>query len=79
MDVSIAICTWNRAKRLNRTLQQLCSVRVPERLNWELLVVENGCTDETPAIIQSYADRLPIRRLAGACSRCLECAELRPS
>ncbi len=63
MDVSIAICTWNRAKRLNRTLQQLCSVRVPERLDWELLVVENGCTDETAAVIQSYADRLPIRRL----------------
>jgi glucosyl-dolichyl phosphate glucuronosyltransferase len=63
MDLTIAICTWNRATRLDRTLAQLCRVHVPDGLKWELLVVENNCTDETPAVIASYANRLPIRRL----------------
>jgi glucosyl-dolichyl phosphate glucuronosyltransferase len=63
MYVSVAICTWNRAKVLDRTLKQLCRVHVPAGLEWELLVVENNCTDETPAIIRSYEDRLPIARL----------------
>ncbi len=56
------ICTWNRARFLDRTLRQFCRLLVPEGLNWELLIVENNCTDETPAVIQSFADRLPIVR-----------------
>jgi glucosyl-dolichyl phosphate glucuronosyltransferase len=63
MHVSVAICTWNRAKHLNRTLEQLCRIDVPAGLEWELLIVENNCTDETPAIVRSYEDRLPIVRL----------------
>jgi len=56
------ICTWNRARFLDRTLQQCCRLRIPDGLDWELLIVENNCTDETPAVIQSFADRLPIVR-----------------
>jgi GT2 family glycosyltransferase len=63
MDITIALCTWNRAKLLSRTLQQLCELRVPDGLDWEVLVVDNNCTDETPAVVDSFADRLPIRRL----------------
>ena len=63
MHVSVAICTWNRAKILDRTLERLCQIRVPPGLEWELLIVENNCTDETPAIVRSYEDRLPIVRL----------------
>lgn len=63
VHVSVVICTWNRAKILDRTLEQLCRIHVPPGLEWELLIVENNCTDETPAIIRSYEDRLPIVRL----------------
>ncbi len=63
MYISVAICTWNRAKILKRTLEQLCRIHVPAGLEWELLIVENNCTDGTPAIIRSYEDRLPIVRL----------------
>jgi len=63
MDVTVAICTWNRAQLLDRTLQQMCSLRVPDGLRWELLVVENNCTDDTPAVIERYSGRLPVRRL----------------
>lgn len=63
MDVTIAICTWNRARSLDRTLEQFCNLRTPAGLKWELLVVDNNSTDETPAVIERYANRLPIRRL----------------
>lgn len=63
MDVSIAICTWNRASRLNATLEQICNLQIPRGLRWELLVVDNNSTDETPAVVERYANRLPIRRL----------------
>ncbi len=63
MDVTVAICTWNRAKLLDATLAQMCKLRIPSGITWELLVVDNNCTDDTPAVIERYADLLPIRRL----------------
>ena len=63
MDVTVAICTWNRARLLDTTLARMCSLRIPAGIRWELLVVDNNCTDETPAVIERYASRLPIRRL----------------
>jgi GT2 family glycosyltransferase len=63
MDVTVAICTWNQAGLLDRTLRRLCELRVPDGVTWEVLVVDNNCTDETPAVVARYADRLPITRL----------------
>jgi glycosyltransferase involved in cell wall biosynthesis len=63
MFVTVAICTWNRAKLLDRTLTDLESQRIPDGVEWELLVVNNHCTDDTDDVIARHADRLPIRRL----------------
>ena len=61
--VSVAICTWNRCSLLRRVLDQLTKLIVPSRVQWELLIVNNNCTDATDEVIDSYLDRLPIRRL----------------
>ena len=61
MFVSIAICTLNRAESLRRNLDSLVAMRVPQDLQWEVVVVNNGCTDHTDEVIASYAARLPIR------------------
>lgn len=63
IEVTVAICTWNRARLLDATLAQMCKLRIPPGTEWELLVVDNNCTDETPEVIERYAGRLPIRRL----------------
>lgn len=36
---------------------------VPRDLKWEMIVVNNNCSDETDAVIARHAGRLPIRRL----------------
>jgi glycosyltransferase involved in cell wall biosynthesis len=62
MFVTVAICTFNRAESLRRTLDSLAAMGVPEDLEWEVLVVNNNSKDHTDAVIDTFADRLPIRR-----------------
>jgi glycosyltransferase involved in cell wall biosynthesis len=50
--VSVAICTWIRAKLLDQTLHSFHRVRVPSELELEILVVNDNrsyATDETIA------------------------------
>ncbi len=49
---TVALCTHNHADRLARTLDDLRSLQ-PPRATWELLIVDNGCTDGTPALLRS--------------------------
>ncbi|HET8654376.1 MAG TPA: glycosyltransferase [Longimicrobiaceae bacterium] len=64
MKLSVAVCTWNRAELLFQTLERMASsLRVPDGVEWELLIVDNNCTDDTDAVIAAFVDRLPLRRL----------------
>jgi glycosyltransferase involved in cell wall biosynthesis len=46
---------------LRRTLDTF--TRLDRRSGWELVVVNNNCTDDTDAVCAHFADRLPIRVL----------------
>jgi glycosyltransferase involved in cell wall biosynthesis len=63
MNVTVAICTWNRAKLLDQTLDRMRSLRLPAGVTWELLVVDNNCTDDTPSVVGKYESSLPVRRI----------------
>jgi len=63
MDVTVVLCTWNRSKQLAKTLAAMCALRVPQGSEWELLVVNNNCTDATDEVTASFRGRLPVRRL----------------
>lgn len=60
MDITVAICTRNRAASLQTTLQSFTEIESSGG-DWELLVVDNGSTDNTGEVIASFAGRLPIR------------------
>lgn len=62
--VTVAICTWNRADLLDQTLARMRELHVPGGVDWELLVVNNNCTDHTDQVITRHSNALPVRRLA---------------
>jgi glycosyltransferase involved in cell wall biosynthesis len=63
MRITVAICTYNRAALLDQTLAQVCQLRIPAGVDWELLVINNRCTDDTDAVLARFAGLLPLRRL----------------
>lgn len=77
MKASIIIVTRNRAPALARTLAALRQASVPEDLPTELLVLDNGSTDETPEVVRtSVFEKLVLRYVlapdgakAAACNR----------
>lgn len=59
--ISVVICTLNRAQYLRIALQSLVCQVVPDR--FEVLVVDNGSSDSTPAVTRDFADALPLRQI----------------
>ena len=59
-DISVVICTRNRAASLQETLACLADCD-RAGLKVEVVVVDNGGTDNTSEAVRSCADRLPIR------------------
>jgi glycosyltransferase involved in cell wall biosynthesis len=60
VSVSVVLCTWNHARSLARTLTSLAEL-APPGCAWELVVVDNGATDDTAAVLHDWRGRLPLR------------------
>jgi glucosyl-dolichyl phosphate glucuronosyltransferase len=63
MNLSVILCTYNRAAILAETLRSLESVRQPRGLTWELVLVDNNSRDDTRQIVEAATRRgvLPCR------------------
>ncbi|MEO6501900.1 MAG: glycosyltransferase [Jatrophihabitantaceae bacterium] len=57
---SVVIPTYNRAELLRRTLDSLVSQDLPASA-FEVLVVDDGSSDRTAEVVESYRDRLDAR------------------
>jgi glycosyltransferase involved in cell wall biosynthesis len=65
LDCSILICTRNRAAALENTLRAFASVRVPDGWRVEMIVADNGSTDQTPVVVANASHpSIAIRYLA---------------
>lgn len=60
MQVSVIICTWNNSRRLASTLRAVSQCHVPQGVAWELVLVNNNCTDDTDAVAAEFLDKLPL-------------------
>ncbi len=63
MKITVAICTWNRHELLRKTLAEMTKLTVPPEVEWELLVVNNNCTDDTDDVIGEFEKQLPLKRI----------------
>ena len=54
LDVTVAICTWNRRALLESTLATLAELAVPSDAAWELVIVDNGSSDDTAGLVSQW-------------------------
>jgi glycosyltransferase involved in cell wall biosynthesis len=52
-DLSVIICTRNRAAQLAQTLKKVSAIG--SKLNWQLVVVDNASTDRTNEVVREFA------------------------
>jgi len=62
-SLSIVIPAYNEAARLGRTLDRVLAFVSEQGWNVEILVVDDGSTDQTADIVRAYAEKSPIVRL----------------
>jgi glycosyltransferase involved in cell wall biosynthesis len=62
-QISVVICTWNRSRLLRLTLERMTHLDVPPDTSWELIVVNNNCSDDTDGVLAEFEGRLPLVRL----------------
>ena len=60
--LTVLMATLNGAPTLPQVLDAYCALIAPPD-DWNLVVVDNGSTDGTYAVIQHYLDRLPLHYL----------------
>ena len=60
LAASVVVCTRDRADALAELLPSLCTQSVDARVSWELIVVDNGSRDRTPALVQQMREKTPV-------------------
>jgi glycosyltransferase involved in cell wall biosynthesis len=61
MQVTVVVCTLNRATRLRSVLTDLSRQEMPANLDWNVLVVDNGSEDQTRSVVEEFMKAEPGR------------------
>src|SRR5947209_1654663 len=67
MDASVILCVRNGAQTIAAQLEALTRQMCP--CEWELLIVDNGSTDNTIEIVDQWRERIPALRVVPALER----------
>lgn len=58
-DISVVVCTYNRAALLREALRSLFAQKV-ENVSYEIVVIDNNSSDDTPATVESLKAESPV-------------------
>src|SRR5690348_4053410 len=61
MDFTVIVCTYNRCQNLASCLGALAGQEGIDGLDWEVLVVDNNSSDDTPGTVERLGRELPIK------------------
>lgn len=64
--VSVIACTRNRSANLQMLLEAMTRLIIPPGFAWEMVVVDNGSTDDTAEIVERFRTHLPLQYVAEA-------------
>ena len=63
LDLSVIIPAFNEERRLPKAIEQIASYLSAHPFEAEIIVVDDGSTDATPKLIESYRGKYPALRL----------------
>jgi len=61
MDISVVICTHNRAENLRTVLQSISILESPPDCSWELIIVDNNSRDHTREVVQGFVQSSTVK------------------
>lgn len=61
MNVTVILCTYNRAVTLRKALESVARSVVPDSIDWEVLVVDNNSRDKTRETAEEFCASYPGR------------------
>ncbi|HOX41798.1 MAG TPA: glycosyltransferase family 2 protein, partial [bacterium] len=62
-ELSIIIPAYNEERRIRETLIRVLAYRIKERLDAEIIVVDDGSTDRTAEILEEFRDELVVIKI----------------
>jgi glycosyltransferase involved in cell wall biosynthesis len=57
MRITVILCTYNRCQSLATTLRSVAASRLPDSVEWEVLVVDNNSHDRTREVVADFSRR----------------------
>ncbi|MBX7256432.1 MAG: glycosyltransferase [Candidatus Hydrogenedentes bacterium] len=60
IDISIVVCTYNRAALLFRSVESLFRLNTAGAFVYEIVVIDDLSTDDTPVILEGLRERSPV-------------------
>src|ERR1019366_3158512 len=61
MKTTVIVCTYNRCQVLAKTLESVAASKVPDSVEWEVLIVDNNSSDQTREVVEDFCRRYPGR------------------
>lgn len=55
--ISVVICCYNSASRIEKTLEHLILQRFTNQIQWEVILVDNNCADDTVSLARRYWEK----------------------